>query len=130
MGKGNNMNLDTVTEAMIEAGIDACQRLRDDMEARERSAHPEDMPDYDEGDVMRAIFLAMLRAQSPDPATVVLQEEVERVAKFMCREESFRRYGIEESLEEAWIAATEHGQDTWRSRAKDALSAPKEGNDA
>lgn len=53
-----------VTPEMIEAGIDARQKLLDAMTEREASPHPEDLPDYDEGDVMREIYLAMDRVRT------------------------------------------------------------------
>jgi hypothetical protein len=53
---------ETVTEAMIEAGCAALHKMSDDMLARERSKTPEDMPDYDEGDLCRAIYTAMQAA--------------------------------------------------------------------
>ena len=56
-----------VTPEQIEAGIDAQERIIQAMRDREESGHPEDMPDYDEGDVCRAIYLAMRQA---DPAWV------------------------------------------------------------
>ncbi len=56
------MSLETeVTDAMIEAGIEARDKIHAAMRDRNLSDEPEDMPDYDEGDVMRAIYAAMTR---------------------------------------------------------------------
>lgn len=51
------------TDAMIEAGCQAAHELRMAMiECTPAGYDPEDMPDYDEGDIACAIYLAMRRA--------------------------------------------------------------------
>jgi hypothetical protein len=51
-----------VTEEMIEAGVSAWEKLGEAMEAREASDNPEELPDYDEGEVVTTIFRAMRAA--------------------------------------------------------------------
>lgn len=58
------------TEAMIEAGIVAWTAKVIAMEDRERSATPENMPDYDEGDICAAIYLAMEAAREPEAESI------------------------------------------------------------
>lgn len=55
----------SVTEAMIEAGVRAWQKMIGEMEASEDSTTPGDMPDYDEGDLVRAIIEAALKSAAP-----------------------------------------------------------------
>lgn len=50
------------TDAMIEAGCDAMHKIHAAMRDRELSDEPENMDDFDEGDVCQAIYLAMHRA--------------------------------------------------------------------
>jgi hypothetical protein len=48
-----------VTDAMIEAGCEAMSKVHAAMRDRNLSDEPETMDDFDEGDVCRAIYLAM-----------------------------------------------------------------------
>lgn len=55
------------TIEQIEAGCDAFHKMREEMFAREQSATPEAMPDYDEGDLCAVIWRAM-EAARPEPS--------------------------------------------------------------
>ena len=49
------------TDAMIEAGCEAMQKIHVAMRDRNLSDEPESMDDFDEGDVCRAVYVAMTR---------------------------------------------------------------------
>lgn len=57
-----------IPDDAIEAGIEAWRAADVEMEAREKSANPEDMTDWDEGMIVAAIFKAVSRAMSGDAA--------------------------------------------------------------
>lgn len=69
-----------VSDAMIEAGLKAWDRMNAAMVARNASDNPEDMPDHDEGDIVRDIYLAMQAASHPlEQQQAVSGDVVERL---------------------------------------------------
>jgi hypothetical protein len=102
----------TVTDAMIEAGIAASDKLTDAMRAREQSDNPEDMPDYDEGDLMRAIYLAMHSLSASG-------DVVEQAAIYAWEEAPSRMVGCFR----LWNEIPEPEKDDWRKIARAALTA-------
>jgi hypothetical protein len=68
------------TDEMIEAGCEAMAKVHAVMRDRNLSDEPESMDDFDEGDVCRAVWLAM-QAARPQPTPSATGEIVERLRR-------------------------------------------------